>query len=296
MAVSLYGLGWIALESGEYVEAKQCFQESLVIYRAIEHPAGIAHALDSLGVTAFFLGEYPQSERYYRESLTIFKEVGDLLGIAKALGGLGLVAWGLGDTRLTEAKQLFEESLAATREIGHRLEVARRLAFMGQIANRMEECDIARQYLQEALAISEQIGFSFGIPWSLSGLGETAYRRGDFETARTYLQEALESAIETQNIPSALMTLDIWAAILMEENEPFAGEDGLSGNKGKEQALEILTLVMKHPATWQVYKDKAAHLLAELEAELPSEIFTATQARGQSRRVEEVVVEILGEQ
>ena len=53
---------------------------------------------------------------------------------------------------------------------------------------------------------------------------------------------------------------------------------------------------MKHPATSQVYKDMTARLLAELEAELPPEIFVATQARGQSRRLEEVVVEILGEQ
>jgi hypothetical protein len=98
--------------------------------------------------------------------------------------------------------------------------------------------------------------------------------------------------------PLILNTLAIWASLLMKESkQPFGGDSSHEGAFSKEakleKALEILALVVHHRATWQVYRDKATHLLAELEAELPPEVVAAAQERGKTRKLEEVVAEIL---
>ena len=57
-------------------------------------------------------------------------------------------------------------------------------------------------------------------------------------------------------------------------------------------AVEILSLALSHPATRKVYKDEAARLLAELEVELPQEIWVTARVRGQANIVEIVVAAI----
>ena len=46
-------------------------------------------------------------------------------------------------------------------------------------------------------------------------------------------------------------------------------------------------------ATWQIYKDKAAQLQAEIEEALPTEVRATAIARGQSCTLEEMVATLL---
>ena len=59
--------------------------------------------------------------------------------------------------------------------------------------------------------------------------------------------------------------------------------------------MEILSLALNQPATIQLYKEKAACLLAELEAELPPEVVAAARERGRTQTVEEMVAKIIGQ-
>lgn len=277
-AISLYNLGWAATGQGDYRAAARHFQESLTLYRSIEHHDGIAHALDSLGMTHFYLGGYTESEQYFQDSLTIFKDLGDKQGTARAIGGLGLVAWGEGGDHLPQAQLLLAESLAINRAIGHRLEVARRLGYLGAVANCRKDYTAAQTYLQEALAISRDIGHTFGISWALCELGTAVLGSGDKLAAWDYYAEALETAVQSQDIPVVLDTVIALAHLL----EP-------------ERAVEMLTMVIQHPTTWQIMKDKAGRYLAKLESQLPSTDFAAAQKRSQTKSLEESVVEILTE-
>ena len=83
-------------------------------------------------------------------------------------------------------------------------------------------------------------------------------------------------------IPFVLLTLVGIATLLAAEGE-------------KERALELLALVLHHPLSWQWTKDRAAPLVAELEAELSPEVVAAAQARGQARDLEATVAELLVE-
>jgi hypothetical protein len=63
----------------------------------------------------------------------------------------------------------------------------------------------------------------------------------------------------------------------------------------KERALELLALVMNHRLSWQMAKDQAGPLIAELEAELPPDVVAAAQVRGQALDLEATVAELLDE-
>jgi tetratricopeptide (TPR) repeat protein len=229
--------------------------------------------------------------------------------MALAIGGLGLVAWREGGAALNEAKQFYEESLALCREIGHQSHIHTRLVTLGQISNSLGRYKEAEGYFQEAWELSKQLGRKAEVSLMVAGLGGTALGLGDFGAARRYLLEALK----TPRLPIALEALVTWAALLKQEadlpalpqSSPFdklrtsLGEGKQEGGQlkyeQKQQAVEILSLVLNHPSVVQLYKDKAAYLLAELEAELPPEVVAAAWERGRTQTVGEMVAKIVGE-
>jgi len=63
---------------------------------------------------------------------------------------------------------------------------------------------------------------------------------------------------------------------------------------GKEElALELLALVMSHHASWQIARDQATPLVAELRGKLPSDFAVSAQELGQSRDLNTTIQELL---
>ncbi|MEW5956946.1 MAG: tetratricopeptide repeat protein [Chloroflexota bacterium] len=291
IADALTGLGETTEHLGGYTEAKRYFSESLSLNRDIGRQNMIAYALDKLGAISFYLGEYAESRRYYQESLALFREIEDRLGMAMALGGFGLNAWGQGEAGWESARQYLTESLNLCRETGHQLQAASRLAFLGRIANSMGEYDQAQHYCQEGLAISRQLGNPVFKAMALNGLGQAACGQGALQTSRRYLLEALATATTHQIFPQVLESLAHYAALTTRE-----GQQNETARLAKtEQAMQLLALVLHHPASWQIIKTMAANLLAELIKELPDDVASSAQRRGQEKGLEETVQEILGQ-
>ena len=69
----------------------------------------------------------------------------------------------------------------------------------------------------------------------------------------------------------------------------------MSAEGQKERALEVLAFAAHHPICWQWVRDRTAPLIAELEAELPSEVVAAAKARGRARDLDATVAELLDE-
>jgi hypothetical protein len=112
-----------------------------------------------------------------------------------------------------------------------------------------------------------------GLPRSIVALGNEA------EAGRVW-RESLRIAAETHGIPVAL--------------EALAGLASLQAKQGDmEHALELLLIVLDHPAGIQETRDRAAQLRTELEAQLPSQQVKAIQERAQAKTFEAAVDEVL---
>lgn len=268
---------------GEYAESQQLARQTLQISRDLGRPDWTAYALDTLGFVTFCLGEYADAEAYYWESLALFETIGDQYGIAMALGGLGLVYWAMGDEKLTDATAHFQQSLLICRTIGHQGQVAGRLAGLARIANDQGDYVQAQALAQEGLTIARELGSPVYLAHMLNSLGEAAYALGDLPAARAYLIEALQVTSTTGLFAHLAIVLFHYAMLLVAEGEVAPDV----ATRKRTQAVELFALVQDHPATWQIYKARAAQRAATLQP-------LVAPPPHEKRPLQEVVAEILG--
>jgi tetratricopeptide (TPR) repeat protein len=259
--------------------SKQRYQDSLALLRELGDPKDIAHALDGLGYVCWIRGEYQESKQHNEEMLTLSKEIGDQRGIAGSLGSLGIVTYGLRDFQ--KSREFILESIALYKELGHSWGVADRLGDLGELALAMGEYTQAAQFAQESNAVYARVVGEFH-NWGLRVIGNAALGLGDLQTARKYLCLSLQHALKIHRWGHALLVLVVIAGLLAKEGK-------------EERAFELLALVMSHRASWQMGKDKALPLIAELEAKLPPEVVAAAQARGLARDLDATIQELLTE-
>ncbi len=292
---ALVGLTDVAGSFGEYEAGKQLASESLAISRQLERPDRVARALSSLAWSTSCLGAYGEAEAYYRESLAICQEIGDQNGIALALEHIGWMAWCIGGARLAEATVYYERALAIYREIGERSRLSMCLADLALAFNDLGAYAKAQQHSQEGLAITEATGNLGLMSYNLYCLGVAACGLGDFQAGRKYLLKSLRIAWEAQ-IPDNTLNVLFYVAVLLVKESGDTNVLEPVKFQVKVRALELLALVIHHPATWQAIKDRAARLQAQLEAELPPDVVTAAKMRAKDHALEEIVAEILSDE
>jgi tetratricopeptide (TPR) repeat protein len=260
--------------------AEQLFQESLTIFRDLGNEEGMAASLRDLGYVLWILGEYGAAKQLHQESLTLRQQIGHQKGIADSLDFLAHDAMGLEE--YGEAKKLWQESFTIYREIGNPWGMAWALGNRGELANVLGEHAEAFHLAQESLALFKKIDARRGISWSLKVLGDAACGLGDLAAAKRHFRQALETVVLVGVASFAPLTLVGIAALMAAEGE-------------RERALELLTLVLHQPIAWQWVEDRAAPLVAELEAELPADVVVAAWERGRARDLDATVAELLDE-
>lgn len=265
---------------GDYAEGKRMAQESLALSRASGRADWTAHALLKLAFAAACYGEYRHAEAYYRESLDLFAHIDNQYGVAMALDGLGWVAWSAGDANRQEARQLVEQGLQIVRELGHRLAVSNHLTSLALIAIDEEDYARAEEYSQEGLMLARQIGTMCYIVMHLCILGHVAMMRREFTVGRDYLSEALHNAAAARLWPFVASSL-YYVAVLLQHEATCLPPNHPGSAQRRARALEMLTAVAQHPATWQAYRTRARRLADELRRELPAAAGAEAITRGQ---------------
>jgi predicted ATPase len=279
--LALHGLAWSAWHGGEYADAKQSFQDSLALFRQVGDLEGIQASLHGLGYICWILGDYERGRELHLEMLRLCRETGSQGGIARALGDLGVDAVGL--QQYEKAHELFGQSLAIYRDIGNAMGMYDALGDLAEAANALGDYAQAELYVRRAFRVlpEGEADFDRG-SWEYRNLGVAACGLGNYADARRHLHKALDLAVAAQMPSRHLLTFVGVARVLAKQGD-------------KERAVELLALVTHHRFSWQLAKDQAASLLAELEAELAPDVVAAARARGQARDLDATVAELLDE-
>jgi hypothetical protein len=101
------GLGHVALHSGDYMDARHYYTESLAHYQAGNQP-GVAKILAGLGLVALTQGDHAQARRYFLESLQAGIAAGAPPVILNTMMGIAELFMRQGD--LTSAVRLLQSS------------------------------------------------------------------------------------------------------------------------------------------------------------------------------------------
>src|SRR6266487_2895498 len=190
IALALNQLGEIAGSRGHFAAAYTRTEEALALYREVGDKQGIAWSLNNLADIISQQGEYARAISLNKESLTLFKEVEDKQGIAWSLNNLADIV--SQQVEYARAILLNEESLALCRQVGDVEGIAWSLFGLAHVLF-LSRGDLAKVHmlLDEGLVLCREVGHKSGVAWGLSLLGEVFLQQGDTVKARFLLEESV---------------------------------------------------------------------------------------------------------
>jgi DNA-binding SARP family transcriptional activator/predicted ATPase len=277
-ALCLQCLANMARAVGNFDLAIEYSRQSLARYRIVGNPRPIAASLNSLAVAYAERGQLEDARRLHEECLEIRRAMGDRRGVATVLVNLAFAA--LAREAYAEVQPLAREALVIFREIGYPMGEAVALNNLGVACHMLGDYDEARALLNACLALSRELGHRHIAAHALSSLGGVAGARGDYATAWQLTREALQTAREIGSVSATLFGLVSAAKLLAEQGQ-------------WERAAEIASLVFNHAAANHETKNRARHLLDEVQAQLPTTTLAAMMGRGQAMSLDEAAVGVL---
>lgn len=168
----LLGAGTLALDQGDYQQAKAWFEEGLRLHRAAHDTHGIMLALNNLGIAVEATGDYVRAKELYQESLALARLQNNTGLLARALNNLGVALYREGD--YAQAVALYEESLLLVRASGNKANIVIALNNLAEAACRAKDYPRARARYREGLPIAQALGYQTAIAFYLGGLAEVA--------------------------------------------------------------------------------------------------------------------------
>jgi tetratricopeptide (TPR) repeat protein len=195
--------------------------------------------------------------------------------------GLNILSWlALKIGRYEEARAALEESITLNMSVSDRWGLAFAYRGLGLIAQTQGEHKQAVDIFRKSLDMLTELGARPDVARLLAEMSRSVFALGDEAEAERGWHESLRITNETRGA---------WVAL-----EALVGIASLQAKRGEcEQALELLLIVLNHPASIQETKDRAAHLRAEVEAQLTPSQIESIQANREEETLESVVKELL---
>lgn len=189
---------------GDYVSARQRYQEALAIHQEIGNKHSVAGEFDNLGEVYLHLGDIRSALLKFQDALRTYQEVGDQNGVALAQIGLGDTLFSEGN--LAEARKMYEESLNTCRQNGDRDREAGALLGLGQVLRAQGDFQGAWQSESLARQVYREVGDKTPEAQADLRLAQLLLDRGDSIEAAKSIQRAedlLAGAVSPRDDASA---------------------------------------------------------------------------------------------
>ncbi len=239
----------LAHSEADFQTARNLYEESLAISRALGDDRNVALALAGLAVLAVVQhGDYETADKLVDQSLGLFEHLGDTWGRRDALHLAGMSFWHQGG--YAQAVELTEEVLKLSRELGDQSGSATALINLACLARSQGNYVRARDYADEALVLFGDADDRKGIAGALFILGHVTRSAHNDMQAAIFYNESL--ALARQLADHALVTQVL-------HNQAY-----LALHDGDHTRAEALLYESLTPAREIGYKDQMAWDLAGL--------------------------------
>lgn len=255
------GLGVVALNHGDYTKAVRLAEDILQRAEALQYNWHVPYAWFILTNAALAQGHYRPAQHAAQQAYAAVQVSQDHWLMTYIVNDMGTIALAMGN--FDEARQYYQESYALRESFGAHGGMALALTHLARVALQQEEYAEAHTLYERSLTLYRQIGNRGGVATVLNGLGNTACALGDAELARCSFQQALQMASEMQFVPLILTILTSVSEYLLANQQP-------------ERALELLTCVLRHPASDRDTNDQAQRLLVQAADTLAPDVLAST--------------------
>lgn len=270
LAQGLASLASALIDVGNYPEAMSLFSEARPLCQARDDRWLEALCLQGLADVQRRLGQYELAEATARQELAV---VEDYYPLARGLSQVRLGEILKEQYRLEEAEGCCQLALkpgnAFTRAVA-KLQLA-------DIARLRGEASEAKRYWGESIDTFERLTVRWGLMAAWDGLGWTACEEDQGATAQQYFRQASDLALTLEHSASVLAG---FASVLARSHHPH-------------QAIEIASLVRRHPATEaRTHAWRVEPLFRELSRLLPADDLAAAVRHGEQLGLEQTLREI----
>ena len=189
-AYSVFNLGYLASQSGDYSQGTEQMLSGLRIWRALGDPSSIALGLNYVTPTLIHLGRYSEAAANLQESIQLCQQVGERWGLGTAYRTLGMLALAQGDAQ--QAIQYVQQAMDTFKGYVIGWDIAKSLILLGAADTRLGEFSAARDTFREAV---RQALDCHSIPLVLDavlGLADWHARAGELEWALVLVSHVLE--------------------------------------------------------------------------------------------------------
>ncbi len=280
VAFQAYFMSWLGTPERGYEQAREC----VGVLEHLNHPKALWFAYDSMVINGYFFGQITEMTEATEKLIEIAAEIDDKWLTALMLFAPGMIALMVGN--YAEAQRLAESALDLCEELGDVIGSTLHMVILGHVALAREEYGRAKGIYLRCLKISQRAGFTYSLQTSSKYLVKVSFLMGDYIEAEKYLVQCLTLSKETRFVRDMVN-------LIYEFSRLKAAQNSL------EEAVRLLALVIDHPTSNQTrwlegrIRDSAIGLLAELEAKLPPETYSAALERGQELDLDKVVEDLI---
>lgn len=171
----------LAMRQMDFPIAEKYHQESLAIWRSLNHPRGEASTLVGLGAVFLMQRDLDTAYDYYCAARVLYQTLQDDTGLSDVLNDMGNIAFHRGD--LQESRSLLLESLALRRRVGDSSSIANVLTNLAPVLRLLGDLDQSNNCLKECLILCRTIGNRRDGIFALRGLAELAMEKEEWDRA-----------------------------------------------------------------------------------------------------------------
>jgi tetratricopeptide (TPR) repeat protein len=190
VSVITSNLGTNFFRKGDYLQARQFYEQALAMDRQLGQFNGIGTNLGGIGITYYNQADYEKCVFYCEQALEIAREMGAQADMARHLGNMAASHQMLGNW--LEAEEYFKAAIEMRRKIGLTANLAQLLGNFAHFLSRYGKHEGALSAIDEALLIIENIPHSFFHIQVFFYEGEVSFLAGDFARAKKAFEKYLE--------------------------------------------------------------------------------------------------------
>lgn len=190
IAVALHRIGIIYYYQGDIPRAIDYYTRSLKIREEIKDKKGISASVNNLGIVYSEKDMYPEALKYFLRSLQLCRELGDERGVASALNNIGLVYKAQGNAE--KAYEYYTQSMNLSQKLNDKRDIAAAVNNIAHIYELKGEYDKALSSFHKSVELKSEIGDRLGMAMSLVNIGNIYERQSKYTDAVKFCSEAYE--------------------------------------------------------------------------------------------------------
>ncbi len=296
-AYSLYEIGWVYGDIGEYQKALDSYTHAQAIYKEMDNLQGQSNVLNNVGWIYGALGEYQKAIDLYKQALQIDLARGDRYEEPRILSNIGANYANLGEYR--KALDIHLEVLSIRRARNDRAGQAITLNNIANCYDHLGEKQKALNYYGQALTLMPEVGDGFYTATTLNHVGAVYRDLGEYEKALDYFNQALRLRRTVGDRNGEAATLFHIARLERDRGNLVEARNRIEAALAAVEALRAKVASQQLRASFfasvQRYHEFNIDLLMRLHKQRPSEGFAAAALEASEKSRARSLLELLKE-